>query len=440
MGKQNWCFSRLKVLKEIELYYLCQGQDTIIQLIEYFEEPDGFYLIFEKAFGGPLLDQIQKRVHFTEREAATIIRDLASALKFLHERGIAHRDIKPENILCLRANSPYPVKLCDFDLCSSVHQTVSTPLLQSPVGSAEYMAPEVVNAFNGTDDDYYFYTDHLSPGESEESESDDDELTYDKKCDLWSLGVIAYILLCGYLPFAARGCDRETCNWERGGDCAKCQRSLFETIKAGKLVFPEKHWNKISDDAKDLIRKLLVKNAANRINAASVLTHPWIESGGESVSATSNLLETPVMLRRQTSEVNIEGEDEMAKEPALNRLQSMDEGKLTYEPSNPTFSLVFNRMIKSQTSQNLEGQKQKFHQRKISAQVCGNSTFRRSNNRIGVNGMRRQTSLIMPEEYSAVISAHLRDEALGHDRSGADVASNGGERSRMFEIGPSRVR
>ena len=77
-----------------------------------------------------------------------MIRDLAQALAFLHGRGIAHRDLKPENILCMGSGEDFlPVKLCDFDLCSAVYQTITTPKLQSPVGSVEYMAPEVVEAF-----------------------------------------------------------------------------------------------------------------------------------------------------------------------------------------------------------------------------------------------------------------------------------------------------
>ncbi len=283
ISKNNWCFSRSKVLKEVELYYLCRGQQEIIQLIEYFEEPDFFYLIFEKAYGGPLLNQIQSRVHFTEEEAVSIVRDLAKALKFLHDRGIAHRDLKPENILCIEKNSPRTIKLCDFDLCSSVHQTMSTPLLQSPVGSAEYMAPEVVNAFNSLD---------LYEDDDQEYE---DELTYDKKCDLWSLGIIAYILLCGYLPFTGR-CGRD-CGWDRGGECPHCQRSLFLAIRSGQLVFPEHPWSGVSSDAKDLISHLLVRDASRRLDAAGVLAHPWIAGGGSS----HNRLETPSVLRRQAS-------------------------------------------------------------------------------------------------------------------------------------------
>ena len=149
-------------------------------MVEYFEEENEFFLVFEKAEGGPLLDQIQRRVRFTEGEAAAVIKDLATALAYLHGRGIAHRDLKPENILC--ANNPLdsnnangsflPVKLCDFDLCSAVYQTITTPKLQSPVGSVEYMAPEVVEAFTF---DMDFFDNYDSDDESE-----DLELTYDK--------------------------------------------------------------------------------------------------------------------------------------------------------------------------------------------------------------------------------------------------------------------
>lgn len=186
-------------------------------MIEYFEEADRFYLVFEKIHGGQLLDHIQNRVRFTEKEASYVIRDLASALQFLHKKGkkitfhvfekkkkkkyvlpipysrfaficvgIAHRDLKPENVLCEYEDQLCPVKLCDFDLGSGIKfnsqltSPISTPALLTPVGSAEFMAPEVVEAF------------------MDDSERD---LAYDKKCDLWSLGIIMYILLCGYPPF-----------------------------------------------------------------------------------------------------------------------------------------------------------------------------------------------------------------------------------------------
>lgn len=179
--------------------------------------------------GGQLLTKIEERNHFSEREACQIIRDLASALCFLHKKGIAHRDLKPENILCIYKDQLSPVKICDFDLGSGIKfnssfsSPVATPQLLTPVGvteedgtreengsissavcslqvgSAEFMAPEVVEAFVG------------------------EYISYDKRCDLWSLGVIMYILLCGYPPFYGN-CGTD-CGWQNGENCFQCRVS-----------------------------------------------------------------------------------------------------------------------------------------------------------------------------------------------------------------------
>merc|ERR1712055_452638 len=268
-------FSRSKILKEIEIYHLCRGEQNIIQLIEYFEEANCFYLVFEKMLGGPLLDHIQRRVFFTEAEASRIAKDLAGALKHLHKRGIAHRDLKPDNVLCMNSNSPSPVKLCDFDLCSapvSIDTSV-TPTLLSPVGSLEYMAPEVVDTF--LIDDY--------------DDDDDESICYNKKCDLWSLGVIMYILLCGYAPFAGNcGLD---CGWDRGGSCTDCQERLFSSIREGRLVFPDQHWAAISPQAKDLIQRLLVKDPEDFASRAMAVNRAV---GNNSITERSS----PVQVKR----------------------------------------------------------------------------------------------------------------------------------------------
>merc|ERR1719334_2311288 len=275
--KRPGFYCRSKILKEIEIYHPCRGQQNIIQLIEYFEETERFYLVFEKMLRGPLLDHIQRRIFFTEAEASSIVSDLAQAILFLHTRGVAHRDLKPDNILCVSNNSPSPVKLCDFDLCSEASIEISTPRLLTPVGSVEYMAPEVVDTF--LIDDY---------------EDDDESICYTKKCDLWSLGVIMYILLCGYAPFS--GSCGSQCGWDRGESCTDCQERLFSSIKEGALTFPHTHWHAISPQAKDLIQRLLVKNSQERLDASEVLNHPWVLNGG-----STTCLDTPQNLRRQTS-------------------------------------------------------------------------------------------------------------------------------------------
>jgi len=269
--------SRARVFKEIDLFHHCQGHKNIIQLIEYFEESERFYLIFEKVSGGQLLDHIQRRKFFTEHEAASIVTDVASALEFLHSKGIAHRDLKPENVLCVYNDRLTPVKLCDFDLGSGIkfHSgggSDTTPLLLTPVGSAEFMAPEIVEAFiDDTEDDF----------------------KYDKRCDLWSLGVMMYILLCGYPPFS--GSCGTACGWAQGGACDQCQINLFNNIQDGRYEFHQREWANISGQAKDLIRKLLVKNARKRLSASDVLNHPWLNNNNNTE------LTTPAKIRKNNS-------------------------------------------------------------------------------------------------------------------------------------------
>ncbi|CAN7989827.1 unnamed protein product [Ixodes pacificus] len=289
--------SRARVFREVETFHHCSGHKNIIQLFEFLEDENRFYLVFELMRGGPLLRHIEQRVQFTEHEASREVRDVAEALRFLHAKGIAHRDLKPENILCPSNDQVWPVKLCDLDLGSWVillpgneATPPTTPELQTPVGSAEFMAPEVVEAFVG------------------------EAHTYDKRCDLWSLGVIVYILLCGYPPFYGRCCS--SCCWERGEFCQACQDQLFTSIQEGCYDFPERDWGAISWQAKDLIGHLLVKDAGKRYTAEEVLRHPWVAHGGPTTQSPSSAhwpnspsingsatttLHTPSVIRRNNS-------------------------------------------------------------------------------------------------------------------------------------------
>ncbi|XP_043941756.1 MAP kinase-interacting serine/threonine-protein kinase 1 [Protopterus annectens] len=267
--------SRNKVFREVETLYQCQGNKNILELKEFFEDDSRFYLVLEKLQGGTILTHIQMHKHFNEREASKVVKDIASALDFLHNKGIAHRDLKPENILCEFADKVSPVKICDFDLVSGVKLSsacspITTPELTTPCGSAEYMAPEVVEVYT------------------------DEATVYDKRCDLWSLGVILYIMLSGYPPFTGH-CGTD-CGWDRGEACRACQHKLFESIQEGKYEFPEKDWSCISEEAKDLISKLLVRDAKERLIAAQVLQHPWVQ--GE---ASEMGIPTPQVLQRNSS-------------------------------------------------------------------------------------------------------------------------------------------
>ena len=304
--------NRERVFKEIEIFLHCRDCKNILQIIEFFEEEEKFYVVFEKMEGGPLLNHIEKRGYLTEREASLIVRDIATALNFLHSKGMAHRDLKPENILCQFSNSVIPVKICDFDLGSTIKinsrsaTPVTTPELCTPVGSAEYLAPEVVDAFIN-------------------------DMSYDKRCDLWSLGVIVYIMLSGKCPFTGN-CGSD-CGWSRGKECYECQQLLFERIKEGGYEFPPEDWDRVSEDAKDLIRHLLVRNVTMRYSAYDVLNHPWI-TGTHLVPSTH--LSTPSLLKRNNSVRDI---DKYADEAlAINRL--VEQHSISTATSRSSFFFV----------------------------------------------------------------------------------------------------
>ncbi|XP_077285219.1 MAPK interacting serine/threonine Lk6 kinase [Arctopsyche grandis] len=274
--------ARARVFREVETFHHCHGHPGIIQLIEFFEDDDKFYLVFEKIIGGQLLTRIQEYSHFSEQQAAEIVREIAVSLRFLHGKGIAHRDLKPENILCVYPDRLCPIKICDFDLGSGINfsncltSPLATPQLRTPVGSAEFMAPEVVSLFEGS------------------------SACYDKRCDLWSLGVITYILLCGYPPFY--GNCRTDCGWERGENCQECQQLLFDSIQDGRYNFPVEEWLNISEEAKDLIDNLLVRDASCRLSAAKILEHPWLKIMKiDDQDTKAAILSTPGNIRKNQS-------------------------------------------------------------------------------------------------------------------------------------------
>lgn len=174
--------ARARVFREVETFHHCQGHPNIIQLTEFFEDEEKFYLVFEKVNiisciidfyvktifkqhklsynlllfqinGGQLLRRIQEHKYFSEAAAAEIIREVASALQFMHAKGIAHRDLKPENILCVFEDRLCPVKICDFDLGSGIRFQSS---VSSPLATPQLMTP-VSRGFFGSDSVYTSY-------------------------------------------------------------------------------------------------------------------------------------------------------------------------------------------------------------------------------------------------------------------------------------------
>jgi calcium/calmodulin-dependent protein kinase I len=203
---------------------------NIICMKDLFDTPDKLYLVIELVTGGELFDKIVEKGQYSEQEASQIVRKILSAVEYLHQNNIAHRDLKPENLL-LKGDDDTEVMLSDFGLSKIVGME---SLMETACGTPYYVAPEVLSATG-----------------------------YDKEVDLWSVGVITYLLLCGFPPFY--------------GDTLP---EVFEQIMKADFDFPDPYWKEVSDSAKDFIKKLLVVDPKQRMSPAQALNHPWIANGG----------------------------------------------------------------------------------------------------------------------------------------------------------------
>ncbi|KAA6388415.1 MAG: putative Calcium/calmodulin-dependent protein kinase type 1 [Streblomastix strix] len=198
----------------------------IVHLYEVYETNDKLCLVMELVTGGELFDKISEHGAYTERDTSLLMHALFNAVKYMHDRGIAHRDLKPENIL-YESNAPgAPVKISDFGLSKVVDKK---RMMSTCCGTPGYVAPEVLS-----------YT------------------GYGPEVDMWSLGVLMYVLLCGFPPFYD---DNDAV--------------LFQIIQKGEFEFISPYWDTISASAKDLISKLLIVDPKKRYNVNQSLKHPW---------------------------------------------------------------------------------------------------------------------------------------------------------------------
>ncbi|XP_042481800.1 calcium-dependent protein kinase 26-like [Macadamia integrifolia] len=211
---------------EIEIMTRLSGHPNVVDLKAVYEEEDYVHLVMELCAGGELFHRLEKHGRFSESEACVLFSHLMQVVMYCHDKGVVHRDLKPENILLATKASSSPIKLADFGLATYVKPGQS---LYGTVGSPFYIAPEV-----------------LTGG-------------YNQAADVWSAGVILYILLSGMPPF-----------W------GKTKSRIFDAVRAADLRFPSDHWDRISASAKDLIRGMLCTDPAKRLTAAEVLDHGWI--------------------------------------------------------------------------------------------------------------------------------------------------------------------
>ena len=223
----NFQDDKKQFLKEIEML-MNLDHPNIIKIFEYYVDDLNYYVIMEFAEGGELYEQINKLKNFKEKHAAIIMQQLLSAVCYMHSKGIVHRDIKPENIMLeSKSSEDLSIKLIDFGTSNFIKNNQH---LSMKIGTPYYIAPEVLKK------------------------------SYGYECDIWSLGVILYMLLSGTPPFD--GFD---------------DQSILQKVKIGKYSLEGESWELISNEAKDLIKKMLTYSPEKRINAEDALKHEWFK-------------------------------------------------------------------------------------------------------------------------------------------------------------------
>ncbi|TYI06456.1 hypothetical protein ES332_A10G160500v1 [Gossypium tomentosum] len=216
------------VRREVEIMRHLPKHPNIVTFREAFEDKEAIYLVMELCRGGELFDRILAKGHYSERAAATIIKTILEIVKVCHEHGVIHRDLKPENFLFADESESAPIKAIDFGL-SIFYE--SGQRFSDIVGSPFYMAPEVLKR------------------------------NYGEEVDVWSIGVILYILLCGVPPF-----------W------AETEEGIAHAIIKGEIDFKRDPWPKVSGEAMELVKNMLRPNPYNRMTIQEILEHPWIQN------------------------------------------------------------------------------------------------------------------------------------------------------------------
>ncbi|RYR63942.1 hypothetical protein Ahy_A03g010110 isoform C [Arachis hypogaea] len=245
------------VRREIQIMHHLAGHKNIVTIKGAYEDPLYVHIVMELCSGGELFDRIIQRGHYTERKAAELTKIIVGVVETCHSLGVMHRDLKPENFLLVNKDDDFSLKAIDFGL--SVFFKPGQ-VFTDVVGSPYYVAPEVLLK-------------HYGP-----------------EADVWTAGVILYILLSGVPPF-----------W------AETQQGIFDAVLKGHIDFDSDPWPLISDSAKDLIRKMLCSRPSERLTAHEVLCHPWICENGV---APDRALD-PAVIAESLSEEEIAGLREM---------------------------------------------------------------------------------------------------------------------------------
>ncbi|KAL4607023.1 hypothetical protein ACB092_09G145500 [Castanea dentata] len=216
------------VRREVEIMKHLPKHPNVVTLKDTYEDDDAVHIVMELCEGGELFDRIVARGHYTERAAAVVTKTIVEVVQMCHMHGVMHRDLKPENFLFANKKETSALKAIDFGL-SVFFKPGET--FSEIVGSPYYMAPEVLKR------------------------------NYGPEIDVWSAGVILYILLCGVPPF-----------W------AETEQGVAQAIIRSVVDFKREPWPRVSDNAKDLVKKMLDPDPKRRLTAQEVLDHPWLQN------------------------------------------------------------------------------------------------------------------------------------------------------------------
>lgn len=234
--------SHTEIIEEIDILKKVGHHPHIICLHEVYSDDKNFYLVMDLCRGGDLFSKIVSEGSFSEKDAATYCWQLATALDFMHKKGVTHRDLKPENLLLNDSKNMSDLKVADFGLSKFIE---SQSQMKTVCGTWAYAAPEIIK-----------------------------RMPYSNSVDIWSLGVLQFVLLSGYHPFDVYG------------DLPEPQ--LLRKIVMCKYDFDDEVWQGVSQEAMDLIKKLLQVNPKNRMTLEDYLNDPWITGNGVQHNEESN--------------------------------------------------------------------------------------------------------------------------------------------------------